>query len=203
MALINNYYVCAEEEEVTRGVDVTQHPVETGIKITDNVKRQPITLSLNGKIVSVGNTSATTISKAIEDLHINGKLVKFQGINTLSDALITNFKTKSTAEISGGFIFEMEITEVRIAKSAYKASAKTSTTTKQVTTKKTTTKNETPKKYHTVKYGDCPWALAVKYYGDGTKWTKIIDANQWLKDRNKKLGVVYYMLYVGDKLLIP
>ena len=44
MALIDNYYVHVEEEEATLSSEVTQHPVETGIKVTDNVKRQPITL---------------------------------------------------------------------------------------------------------------------------------------------------------------
>ena len=203
MALLNNQYIFVEDEKVTRGVDVTSHPVETGIDITDNVKRKAVTLSISGKIVKVGDTKASTILSKITELHQKGKYVKYQGRNIINNALITSFDTQHTADINGGCAFDMELQEVRIAKSAYKASAKTSTTTKQVTSKKSTKKSEPAKRYYTVKAGDCPWALAVKYYGDGTKWPKIIDANSWLKQRNKKLGVVYYSLYVGDKLLIP
>ena len=131
MALLNNYYIFAESEKVTRGVDVTSHPVESGIDITDNVKRNAITLSISGSIVKVGNTKASTILSAITKLHQSGKYVKYQGRNIINNALITSFDTKHTAVNVGGCTFEMEIQEVRIAKSAYKASAKTSTTTKQ------------------------------------------------------------------------
>jgi len=204
MALIDNYYVHVEEEEATLSSEVTQHPVETGIKVTDNVKRQPITLSLKGKIVAVDGTSATTIREALRSLHDNGKLVKFLGVHHLSDSVITSFKTKASAEVSGGYEFEMEITQVRIAKSAYKAPAKTATTTQQVTQKKTTPKKTEPaKRYYTVKYGDCPWSIAEKYYNNGFKWEQMMKANTDIVARNKRWGVLWYSVYVGDKLLIP
>lgn len=207
MALINNYYLFAEEEEASVSVDVTQHPVEEGIKITDNVKKQPITVSLSGKVVDVGATSANTIREAIRQLQQNGVIIRFQGVHLLPEAIITSFKTKATAEISGGYNFEMEISQIRIAKSAYKAAAKTATTTKQVTPKKTKTtttkKSEPAKRYYTVKTGDCPWSIAVKYYNNGLKWEQMMKANTSIVSRNKKRGVVWYMLYTGDKLLIP
>lgn len=211
MALIDKYYIFVEEEEATLSANVTQHPVEAGIKVTDNVKQQPITLALSGKIVDVGSTSASTIREALRQLNQNGVVVRFQGIHVLPEAVISNLKTKATAEISGGFEFEMDLTQIRIVNSAYKAAAKTATTTKQVTTKKTTTtakktttkKAEPAKRYYTVKTGDCPWSIAVKYYNNGTKWEKMMKANTDIIARNKKRGVLWYAVYTGDKLLIP
>ena len=204
MALINGYYVFVEEEELDRGVDVTKHPVEKGIEITDNVKRKALTLSVSGKIVNAGNMSAKTIKTALANLHKGGKLVKYQGREVLDSVLITSFKTSSSKDVAGGYIFDMEIKEIRVAKSAYKASAKTSATTKQVQSKTTTAKSAEPKKrYHTVKYGDCPWSIAEKYYGNGNKWESMMKANTDIVARNKKNGVTWYSIYVGDKLLIP
>ena len=199
MALINGYYVFVEGEEITRGVDVTSHPVEKGLEVTDNVRKKPLTISLKGKIVQSGSVSAATIENALEELHRNGKYVKYQGRHNISDALITDFTTKASNDVWGGYSFDAEIQEVRIAKSAYKpsSSGQTTTTTRQ------TTQNNNNQRYHTVKSGDCPWAIAEKYYNDGTKWESMMKANTDIVARNKKWGVLWYSIYVGDKLLIP
>lgn len=57
---------------------------------------------------------------------------------------------------------------------------------------------ENPKKnpYHIVTAGDNLWNLAKKYYGDGTKYTKILEAN---KDKIKNAALIY----PGWKLVIP
>lgn len=112
----------------------------------------------------------------------------------MNNALIVSFGTTQSAENAGGYDFSMEIKEIRIAKSAYKASAKTSTTTKQVTKKATSTTSQ--KRYYTVKSGDCLWNIAKKYYGDGSKYIKIYNAN-------KKIIKNPDLIYVGQKLEIP
>jgi nucleoid-associated protein YgaU len=50
--------------------------------------------------------------------------------------------------------------------------------------------------YHEVKKGDTLWKIAVQYYGDGSLYPKIFEANRdILKDPN--------MIKVGQKLRIP
>jgi nucleoid-associated protein YgaU len=50
--------------------------------------------------------------------------------------------------------------------------------------------------YHEVKKGDTLWKIAVKYYGDGSLYTNIFEANRdILKDPN--------LIKVGQKLRIP
>lgn len=191
MAFINNLHVFIEDggEIITRGVEVTQHPVESGLPITDNVKRSPVSLSLSGKIVG---TDAETIKRNLEDLHNKGGLVKYQGVHILSNALITAFETSASSSVYGGYEFSMTIDEVRITQSAY-----VEPSTKNVTKGGTQqVQKNTDKRYHTVKKGDCLWNIAKKYYGDGRMYTKIYQAN---KDKIKNPDLIY----VGQVFLIP
>lgn len=49
--------------------------------------------------------------------------------------------------------------------------------------------------YYVVKSGDCLWSIAKKYYGDGSKYTKIYNANSNIKNPA--------LIYPGQKLVIP
>ena len=198
MALINNLYVCVTDEEIDRGVTVTEHPVEKGLPITDNVKRDAIKLSLSGYIVDVKNTKASTIVNKLSNYAKNGQYVKFVGRTIISNALITDFSTKYSNKVNGGCSFSMKIKEVRIAKSAY-VKQKKKASTKQVTKKSTKSK-----RYYKVKTGDCLWTIAKKYYGSGLQYPKIYKANKSMIDkRNKGYNVDKYTIYTGQKLLIP
>ena len=61
MALINDYYVFVIDEAVKRGVTISEHPVESGLSLTDNVKRNPKIISINGEIV--GKNAKTVLKK--------------------------------------------------------------------------------------------------------------------------------------------
>lgn len=192
MALINNLYVCVTDESVDRSVEVTEHPVESGLPLTDNVKRNAIKLSISGYIVDYGKTKANTISDKLYSYSKNGQYVKYVGRYKMSNALITSFNSTYTNKVNGGCEFSMEIQEIRIAKSAY--TAKKTTSQKQVTKKKTTTKS---KRYYVVKKGDCLWNIAKKYYGDGSKYKKIYNANKKVIGKNPNL------IFPKQKLEIP
>ena len=118
MALINDYYIFVKDESLKRGVTISEHPVEKGFNVTDNVKRNAMVISISGEIVG---DNAKSVLEKITALHQNGKLVKYTGQNILSNALITSFDTDHPNTIYGGCAFTMEITEVRIAKSPLKS----------------------------------------------------------------------------------
>lgn len=67
------------------------------------------------------------------------------------------------------------------------ASSTTATTTASVTA--TTATPQTQKNY-TFTSGDTLWKLAVAYYGDGTQWSKIADANNIADPTNIAIGTI-------------
>lgn len=58
----------------------------------------------------------------------------------------------------------------------------------------TTAPAQTGAKYYTVKAGDTLWAISIKFYGTGTKWKAIADANGVTEPKK---------LQIGKKLRIP
>lgn len=71
---------------------------------------------------------------------------------------------------------------------------------KKVVKKKTraTTKNTAKSQTYVVKKGDCLWAIARKFYGDGSKYMIIYNANKKLLGKRSP-----NLIYVGEKLTIP
>lgn len=61
MAILNGMYIFVEDESINRDVEITSHPVEKGIDISDSVKIKPVTVSLKGKIVHYGGESSDAI----------------------------------------------------------------------------------------------------------------------------------------------
>lgn len=56
-------------------------------------------------------------------------------------------------------------------------------------------------KTHTVVKGDCLWAIAQKYYGDGSKYPQLYQKNKATIDgKNKGTGNPRYTIYVGTIL---
>lgn len=191
MALLNEHYIFVIDEDVKRGVSISEHPVESGLDITDNVKRNPKVISLSGQIVG---RNATQIRDKIEALHQKGQFVKYVGQNILSKALITEFDTSHPNTIYGGCAFSMEIKEIRIAKSPLVV--KKAVVQKQVTKQTTSTQATATVRTYTVKRGDTLWAIAKKYYGSGAKYPTIYEANKdKIKDPN--------LIQIGWVLKIP
>lgn len=76
-----------------------------------------------------------------------------------------------------------------------KASKKTVKVTKNRETKNSPAPKTSAKTYTVVK-GDCLWNIAKRFYGDGSKYTKIANAN---KDKIKRPNLIY----PGQVLTIP
>lgn len=71
---------------------------------------------------------------------------------------------------------------------------------KKVVKKKTraTTKNTTTTQVYVVKKGDCLWTIAKKFYGDGSKYMTIYNANKKLLGKRSP-----NLIYPNEKLTIP
>lgn len=144
MAILNGLYIHVVDESVSREVDATSHPVESGIPTTDTIKARALSISLSGKIVDYGSTKASEVLAKIKTLQESGSLIDYQGRNVASSMQIRSFSSSYPNTISGGAEFSMELVQVRIAKSAY-VPKKASTTEKE-----NAAKNDTS----TIKVGD-------------------------------------------------
>lgn len=190
MALINSIYLFVEAETINRDTQISSHPVEEGIDLTDLVKRSPISLSLSGEIVGADYANTVLL---FDTMQKNGELVDYMGINMLSKALITSFSTEHVAEICHGCKFSMELKEIRIAASPY-TEGSGNVGVQQV--EENTPPEEAPVRTYTVQSGDTLWRLAQSYYGSGAQFPVIFEANRdKLSDPNK--------IQVGQVLTIP
>lgn len=70
------------------------------------------------------------------------------------------------------------------------------TSTKKSSSKKRPAKSKKKPSVYTVKKGDCLWKIAKRYYGKGSEWRKIYNANK-SKIKNP------HWIYPGQKFVIP
>lgn len=192
MALINDIYVFVESESVRREAQVSQHPVEEGIDLTDHVKRSPISLSLVGSVVGEGYEEDILY---LDEMHRSGELVEYVGVNLLSDAVIISFTTDHTGEIKGGCRFTMELSEVRIAASPFVAGSG-NMGTQQIEENTSAAEAASAARTYVVQSGDTLWRLAEAYYGNGSQFPVIFNAN---RDKLSNPD----MIMVGQVLTIP
>lgn len=134
MATINNLYIFVVDEDIDRSSKIPQHPVEKGLPITDNVRNEPKTLSISGKIVDTSQYKAETIISKLDALRTGGSLIDYKGRNVCGNFLIKSFNTSHPNTNWGGADFDMELVEVRIAKSAYDPSKQKQTVPTQANT---------------------------------------------------------------------
>ena len=203
MAYINQYYlfVDSDGESTNRSINISDHPVEEGLVITDNVKREPLEISISGKLVG---TDAETIKNNLIALMNKGSYVRYIGKEILSNAVILSFNTNRDISISGGMSFDMTIREIRVAQSAYRDVA-TGKTIKSGVQQIVKNNNDV---YHTVKDGDTLYSLSIMYYGSDMGYVKLYEANSDIIEHSaKEAGYTSsnggHILIVGTQLFIP
>lgn len=90
-----------------------------------------------------------------------------------------------------------------------KVTRKSGTSTKKATKKSTSTKKKkSSSSTYTVKKGDCLWNIAKKFYGSGTQWKKIYNANKSVIEKTarkygRKSSSNGHYIYPNMKLTIP
>lgn len=137
MALLNNLYIFVENESVRKSINSTTHRVEKGLPITSTIQKEPVELSLQGKIVTNSKYDAKTTRDKIEKLKNGGSLIKYKGRVSLNNMQIQSFDAEYTNKTWGGFDFTMTLKQVRIAKPSYQKKS----SSKSQKAKKATKKN--------------------------------------------------------------
>lgn len=132
MALINNIYVFCEEEQVTENATLTNYPTESGIPLTDTVRKQAVQVNLTGKIVSYDNYNANDIIDKLNELKNKGSWIQFRGVRAFDKLQIGSFTYSSNYKINGGVEFSMQLVENRVATTAYIKPTTTSTASTKI-----------------------------------------------------------------------
>lgn len=120
-----------------------------------------------------------------------------------SSSLYTNIKVsmedyRLVEQASNGFSINVQISLKQYREYGTKivsldADSSTATVTQSRTAE--TSPAPTTQEIYTVQSGDCLWNIAKKYYGDGSKYTKIQAANSDITNPNQ--------IHAGQKLVIP
>ncbi|MBC1307889.1 phage baseplate protein [Listeria booriae] len=160
MAKLAGIYITNETETFTPSVEVTQHPVEQGVAITDHVQKNNRTISVTGMLLAKDSATAERNYNTLLAKMESGAFVTYVGRTYAANYLITSMP-KDYSIVKNGFGISIELQQVRIAKSPWVKKK----TTVQVKAKKSTAKpkTSTAKKFHKIKKGECYWILARKY----------------------------------------
>lgn len=137
------------------------------------------------------NTWDTNLLVALEEMEVT------EDAGNGDDVLI-NFKLKQYKEYG-----------VTKLPDSYLKTTNEATTTSTSTTNRTTENKTEEVTTYTIKSGDCLYNIAKKFYGKGSKWTVIYNANKQViedtakKRRGGKGSSNGHWIYPGTKLTIP
>lgn len=96
----------------------------------------------------------------------------------------------------GDIYYSIELIEYRAVQARIIQSNQNTTQSQSKATQRPKSEKTTSKSY-IVKKGDSLWKIAKTYYGEGTEWRRIYDANKGVVGKNPNL------IYPGQKLVIP
>lgn len=125
---------------------------------------------------------------------------------------LEEFEIKEDADEGDDVIISFQLKQfkeygVKTIKIQQNKQTKPQTTSTAKKTRNTDNKASSSKSY-TVKKGDCLWNISKKFYGKGSEWKKIYNANKSViestaKKHGKKSSSNGHWIYPGTKLTIP
>lgn len=155
----------------------------------------------------------------LEDYKINRKAFQFivyrevgnrKLFKTNMKVSLEDYEIKESFENGTDLLISVNLKQYRDPATKTISIKKTSSGKKKATKKTASNNNKkkTKSSTYTVKSGDCLWNIARKFYGDGTKWKKIYDANKtFIEKTAKKHGYKSssngHWIFPGTKLTIP
>ena len=143
------------------------------------------------------NTLSGTLNFIVNEDTIKLKAGDTVKLNGLGKYLSGNYYVKDiTRQISSsGYSHSATLIKTDVG-SSLKTSTKSKDKKKPVKNVTSSPNNSTAQRTYTVKKGDCLWNIAKKFYGNGSAYTKIYDANT-NKIANPNL------IYPGQVFVIP
>lgn len=200
MAMINGMYVFVENEDLGAGVEITSHPVEKGLNMSDSVIGQAKTLSIQG--IFAGDTAYEDKERLLDYMY-KGTLIEYVGAIRFNSALIKSIKIVASADIKEGYTFSADIVEVRIAGN--------STTNSQNNTIQNVPKapvgaplqqvqqvSTSKEVYYTVKAGDTAYNLGENVFKSQGSSCAFITSN----NANAVKNGDWTTLQIGTKILV-
>ena len=100
-----------ETEDTDMSVDVTNRAIEGGT-ISDHIANNPLTMNISGIIV--GDDAQENL-ETLRDYLKNGDLLKYVGMDTALNMVMTSFGTSREVSIKGGVAFTLGLQEIYIA----------------------------------------------------------------------------------------
>lgn len=94
--------------------EVTTHPVEDGVDITDHVRKQPKVYSIEGHVGDNEDPGAKHL--ALSYLWARGDLVDYSGRTKMKNVIVENFTSDVDESTQKGFTFSLTLREIDIAK---------------------------------------------------------------------------------------
>lgn len=101
------------DEQIQNTTELTNHPVEKGVDITDHAKSNPTTISISGAFIA---PLAWERLKPLRDMEKNHILIRYVGRNIYRDMMITDLSTSHPAGNSEGAEFSMTLQQVHFAR---------------------------------------------------------------------------------------
>ena len=182
-----------QDEKLSRNVESTEHPVEKGEPLTDHVKPNPAVINITGAVV--GESAAEKLSR-LYALMNKGALITYTGRNVLKNAQIKSFNTTHSNTVWGGYEFDMEIKQVRIAKPAYQSNSFTASRKSTGMTQIQKNAQKGLPIIHTVKKGDTCWNIAQQYN------TNVKEINKHNNILNLTTNGAWTTLKIGVNLVV-
>lgn len=214
MAYINGTYIFVEDESADYTIDVSSHPVEQGMDITDTIRKRPVTMSITGKAVDYNpttnpdntlNIKADRVLEKLKAMQLKGTLVTYEGRNLMGNALIVSISTSHPYTNAGGADISITLQECRLAQNSYipptpSVAEGENNGTQQVE------KGENKEVYHITKPGDIIWNLVTGDYKElDPTYEKIVDKCNWVMSQNQSAFSIpgdFTTLQIGKKILI-
>lgn len=190
-------------------INILKAPSLTEITFTARLPRRPVPYTATSDV-----HKAEWYLEQLEYLKTNKRSFVFQitdpaklRVTTSMEVSLEEYKISEDADEGDDILVDITLKQYKYYSTKTVVISNDTPKTPTSTPKPSTTTKSKSKTY-TVKKGDCLWNIAKKYYGKGSEWKKIYNANKKVientaKKYGRKSSSNGWWIYPGTKLTIP